>query len=288
MMRMGPFAWPMEERAHRIIGMGRVSVAEPSEWLRISADRVKLFNRNLNVNDWLRFQTRNGRRTMVIDSTGQLSQRTRNSVPFRFELKSPAWIVGHDLQSLAHNGSRLTLRFGGSPTQLNKEAHAERVRCKRLFSVPSWERSFQQEGLGRKALADVSSATSSLRFAKCFRTDLGPSRGGRHTARLLALPVTRRRLPAHAGTCRCRQHRGREMQAWRRGGHTAYHDERVPNSDHRRDIGAEISCCAERLLEKLDQDGCIVNHESRRHAMPTFRGRFSHRCSLPCIAIATA
>src|SRR5207244_9136079 len=84
--------------------MGRVSVAEPSEWLRISADRVKLFNRNLNVNDWLRFQTRNGSRTIVIDSTGQLSQRTRNSVPFRFELESPAWIVRHDLQSLAHNG----------------------------------------------------------------------------------------------------------------------------------------------------------------------------------------
>jgi hypothetical protein len=72
-MRMGPLAWPMEERAHRIIGMGCVLVAEPSEWLRISADRVKLFNRNLNVNDWLRVQTRNGRRTIVIDSTGQLS-----------------------------------------------------------------------------------------------------------------------------------------------------------------------------------------------------------------------
>ena len=73
MMRVGPLAWSMEERAHRIIGMGRVSVAEPSEWLRISADRIKLFNRNLNVNDWLRCQTRNGRRTIVIDSTGQLS-----------------------------------------------------------------------------------------------------------------------------------------------------------------------------------------------------------------------
>src|SRR5258708_17320508 len=58
-----------------------------------------------------------------------------------------------------------------------------------------------------------------LRFAKYFRTDPGPSHGGRHTAPLVALRVTWHPLPAHAGkSCRCRQHIGKEMQASRLGG----------------------------------------------------------------------
>jgi len=60
----------------------------------------------------------------------------------------------------------------------------------------------------------------------------------------------------------------------------AYHDERVANSHHRREICPEVSCRAERLLEEPDQPGCVVNHEPRGHAMPTLRDRFRHWCSL--------
>lgn len=58
MMRVRPFTWSMKERTHGIVHMGHVNIAQRGERLSVGADRMQLFDGDLNVNDRLRLQSR--------------------------------------------------------------------------------------------------------------------------------------------------------------------------------------------------------------------------------------
>jgi hypothetical protein len=50
----------------------------------------------------------------------------------------------------------------------------------------------------------------------------------------------------------------------------AYHNERVTNPDHGRAVFAEVSRRVQRLFEKLDEFGWVLNYDPRGQAVPTF------------------
>ena len=93
MMRVRPFTWSMKERAHGIVNMGHVNIANRGERRCVDTERLQLFHGHLNVNDRLRLQPRNRRRAVVVDATREFAERSRKAIPFRLEFQNPARIV---------------------------------------------------------------------------------------------------------------------------------------------------------------------------------------------------
>jgi hypothetical protein len=84
----------MKERAEGVVGMKHVNVAEPGERLGIQTNRLQLSHRNLYVNDRLRFKSRNGGRTVMLDAVRYFTEHMRDAIPFRLKFQNPGWIVG--------------------------------------------------------------------------------------------------------------------------------------------------------------------------------------------------
>ena len=88
-----PFPGPMKERAEGVVSMMHVNVAERCERLCIQTNRLQVSNRNLYVNDWLRFKPRNGGRAVMLDAVRYFAEHMCDAIPFRLKSQNPAWIV---------------------------------------------------------------------------------------------------------------------------------------------------------------------------------------------------
>ncbi|HEV8260270.1 MAG TPA: hypothetical protein VGQ19_05870 [Burkholderiales bacterium] len=66
-MGMRPPGWSVEKRAKGVICMGSMAVTQSPQENCIPLDGVKVFNRDLDVDDWLGCETWNGGRAMVVD-----------------------------------------------------------------------------------------------------------------------------------------------------------------------------------------------------------------------------
>ena len=51
MMRVRPFTWSMKERAHGIVNMGHVNIAQRGQRRCVDTERLQVFHGHLNVND---------------------------------------------------------------------------------------------------------------------------------------------------------------------------------------------------------------------------------------------
>src|SRR5436190_24194997 len=71
MVRVRPFARSMEERAHGIVWVRQVHITQCGQRRHEGTDGVQPFDRNLDINDWLRLQPRNRRRAVVVDSASE-------------------------------------------------------------------------------------------------------------------------------------------------------------------------------------------------------------------------
>ena len=93
MIRMRPYPWAMKEGADGVVNMGNVKVAECGERFGVTPDGLQLLHGDLNINDGLCVQPRNGSRAVVVDAVGDLSDTLGNSIPFRLKFKRPTGIV---------------------------------------------------------------------------------------------------------------------------------------------------------------------------------------------------
>ena len=108
MIRMWPFPRAMKEGADGVVNMGNVNVAECGERFGVTPDGLQLLHRDLNINDGLCVQPRNGSRAVVVDAVGDLSEILGDSIALCFKFKRPARIVCRDLEFSHDSRSHLT------------------------------------------------------------------------------------------------------------------------------------------------------------------------------------
>jgi hypothetical protein len=87
----------MEEGAEGIVWMRHVNVAELRETGSVVLDRLKATNRDLDVDDGLCREIRNGGRAVMVNPDGEIAQHSRDPTTLQGERIRPGRVVGHDL-----------------------------------------------------------------------------------------------------------------------------------------------------------------------------------------------
>src|SRR5215831_4199339 len=89
-MRVRPFPRAVKEWAERIVNVGNMNVAQRRERFGVTSDGLQPLHRDLNIDDGLRVQPRNGSRAVVVNAAGDWSESLRNPIPLCLKCKGPA------------------------------------------------------------------------------------------------------------------------------------------------------------------------------------------------------